>query len=182
MRRSVFLPLLFTLQAWAVPLAQSGPEGEGHGWGNIEDPTTNCSGRPPADSEKAPNFDSGADAASTTSYTTTTVTPTTPPATGGPDQSPSGNPHPQPTDTTPTPSNSTDPSNSSYVDLCTTPGATLPPYPQPSTDSYSDWLVWLHNMHRRNHSVPDIAWNDTLAQSAQDVVNIVPDCTAGDIG
>lgn len=35
--------------------------------------------------------------------------------------------------------------------------------------SYQDICVYHHNLHRSNHSAPDVAWSDDLASSAQQI-------------
>lgn len=43
-------------------------------------------------------------------------------------------------------------------------GASAPAGAVPT--SYSEIVVVAHNLHRKNHSAPDIAWSDDLASSA----------------
>jgi hypothetical protein len=44
---------------------------------------------------------------------------------------------------------------------------TLPP--PPTGNSYSDYVVNHHNIHRQNHSVAALVWNTTLASIAQEI-------------
>ena len=41
--------------------------------------------------------------------------------------------------------------------------------PASAPTDYSEKVILHHNVHRANHSAPDIAWDDTLAASAQQV-------------
>ena len=41
--------------------------------------------------------------------------------------------------------------------------------PAPQGTGYSDIAVYHHNIHRSNHSAPDIQWDEGLAKSAADI-------------
>jgi hypothetical protein len=41
-----------------------------------------------------------------------------------------------------------------------------PPASPPASGSYSDLVVYNHNVHRTNHSAPAMAWNQSLADTA----------------
>ena len=53
------------------------------------------------------------------------------------------------------------------------PPATSPVRSAPASapTDYSEKVVLHHNVHRANHSAPDIAWDDNLAASAQQVAD-----------
>ncbi|KAK5172605.1 uncharacterized protein LTR77_002725 [Saxophila tyrrhenica] len=47
-----------------------------------------------------------------------------------------------------------------------TSAASAPPSSSPPTSGYSDKVIWHHNVHRTNHSAPDIEWDAGLAATA----------------
>lgn len=53
-----------------------------------------------------------------------------------------------------------------YVDRCKSPSAELPPLAMPTGDSLADWFLYYHNVHRRNHSAPDMIWSLELEKDA----------------
>lgn len=53
-----------------------------------------------------------------------------------------------------------------YVDICKSPSAALPPLATPTDDSLADWFLYYHNIHRRNHSAPDMIWSTELEKDA----------------
>lgn len=53
-----------------------------------------------------------------------------------------------------------------YVDKCQSPSAALPPLATPTDDSLADWFLYYHNIHRRNHSAPDMTWSMELEKDA----------------
>ena len=58
------------------------------------------------------------------------------------------------------------PTTQTYVDRCKTPSAPLPPLATPTDDSLSGWFLYYHNIHRRNHSAPDMSWSMELEKDA----------------
>lgn len=53
-----------------------------------------------------------------------------------------------------------------YVDMCKSPSAALPALATPTDDSLADWFLYYHNIHRRNHSAPDMIWSTELEKDA----------------
>lgn len=53
-----------------------------------------------------------------------------------------------------------------YVDMCKSPSAALPRLATPTDDSLADWFLYYHNIHRRNHSAPDMIWSTELEKDA----------------
>jgi len=53
-----------------------------------------------------------------------------------------------------------------YVDMCKSPSAAIPPLAAPTDDSLADWFLYYHNIHRRNHSAPDMIWSTELEKDA----------------
>ncbi|KAH7316655.1 CAP domain-containing protein [Stachybotrys elegans] len=68
---------------------------------------------------------------------------------------------PQPEPVQPKPSSSAAPA----------PSPAPPAENKPDTSSYEGMMVEQHNIHRRNHSAPDLVWDSTLAQYAANTAN-----------
>jgi len=49
------------------------------------------------------------------------------------------------------------------------PSSSAPSYAAPASNDYSGIAVNQHNLHRANHSSPDLAWDEGLAKSAADI-------------
>ncbi|KXS98711.1 hypothetical protein AC578_10490 [Pseudocercospora eumusae] len=76
-------------------------------------------------------------------------------------------------ETTPTPQSSTS-TTQTYEAPTTSVAPTAAPTPtKPATGSapsgYNDLVVYHHNLHRANHSCPDIEWSDDLYSSALEI-------------
>ena len=113
---------------------------------------------------------------STSTSTTTTSTSTTPP----PPPPPSSTPEPSPSPSSvqeifvqasPSPSPAVDLSLQSAPQASPSPPAPSPtqqaPPPPATPTDYASTAVYQHNLHRFNHSAPDVSYSDTYASYAQ---------------
>ncbi|KAJ5717270.1 PR-1-like protein [Penicillium malachiteum] len=74
-----------------------------------------------------------------------------------------------PSDTTTVPSSSSSSPSTFYTSIKTSTYSAdiaLPTYPWHG--SYEDKVLYSHNIHRINHTVSNLAWNDTLSDAAYD--------------
>ncbi|KAL2269304.1 hypothetical protein VTJ83DRAFT_1488 [Remersonia thermophila] len=100
----------------------------------------------------------------------TSSTPQPEPTSSTPQPEPtSSTPQPEPTSSTPQPeptSSTPEPEPTSSTPEPEPTSSTPPPEPVQPVDDYIRTALEHHNVHRANHSAPDLTWSDALANSA----------------
>ncbi len=95
---------------------------------------------------------------------TSTSAPPPPPTTAIPTPSSTPAPAPTPTPVVEAPAAKQQPAAADFVPPPQPPPPPPPPPPAPVAPSdYASTAVYHHNIHRANHSAPDVTWDDTLA-------------------